>query len=417
MNKTIYSYLSRNKSKYIMTSALSRSFHGERTLGEGAYPGSGGNLNSVYAGDGQYDKQPGYDSGYPVGHFPAGRLPSGSEKQEFRISDSTAFNNLRGIAKTNFPFDPYPSQDHPNQHASALADNFQQTDISGVSSLLPGKYSYNNQQGSLGKQILQEFDAGTSTYNSLPWAETEYAVDNADTTRKLTSNNRQIGQNWQAQEGINPQSIAEQYKMAFASPAEQDVPLTPFHKTYPNFGVGKVDYGFQEPGADKASEEIIRAYHAVLPEGQLAGTKKELMPVFSGINQEAVEQRPILQSLGKAKNTLWLGGVTELPDELRVDPRTSLLSGSNIPTGVEQTAGELASALDTLGYYKGANGLGSGNPYGSPLPQTKVIAGGQAPQMSPSFYGYQSYTSDEPLVFSNDGGYAYTSNDSAIIDQ
>jgi hypothetical protein len=359
---------------------------------------------------------PGWDEGYMIGKYPAGRLPSGTEKQEFRISDSTAFNNLRGIAKTAFPFDPYPSQDSPNQRASALADNFQQTDISGVSSLLPGKYSYNNQQGSLGKQILEEFDAGTSTYNSLPWAESEYAVGNMDTTRKLTGHNRQIGQNWQSQEGINPQSIAEQYKMAFASPAQQDVPLSPWARTYPNFGVGKVDYGFSSPGSDKASEEIIRAYHAVLPEGQLAGTKKELMPVFSGINQEAVEQRPILQSLGKLKNTLWLGGVTELPDELRQDPRTSLLSGSNIPSGVEQTAGELASALDTLGFYKGANGLSTGDPYGAPLPPTRVIAGGQTPMMSPSFYGYDSYMSDEPLVFGS-SGYEYTSNDPNIINQ
>ena len=399
-----------------MTSALSRAFEGQRSAGESSYPGSGGNLNSVYAGDGQYDKLPGYDEGYPVGMFPAGRLPSGSEQQEFRISDSTAFNNLRGIAKTSFPFDPYVSQDHPNMRASSLADNFQATDISGVSSLLPGKYSYNNQQGSLGKEILQEFDAGTSTYNSLPWAETDYASTNDDTTRRLSSNNRNAGQNWQAQEGINPQSIAELYRQAFASPAEQEVPLTPFHKTYPNFGVGKVDYGFQMPGADKASEEIIRAYHAVLPEGQLAGTKKELMPVFSGINQEAVEQRPILQSLGKLKHTLWLGGVTELPDELRQDPRTGLLSGSNIPTGVVQTAGELASALDTLGFYRSANGLNSGDPYGAPLPPTRVIAGGTTPMMSPAFYAPDSVASDEPLTW-GDTSYSYTSNGAWYLTQ
>ena len=398
-----------------MTTTLSQAFHGQRMAGEGPVPGDGGNLQTVYEGWGEFEKMPGFDEGYQTGHFPAGRLPSGSEKQEFRISDSTAFNNLRGIAKTSFPFDPYPSQDHPNQRASALADNFQQTDMSGVSSLLPGKYSYNNQQGSLGKQILQEFDAGTSTYNSLPWAESEDAITNEDTTRKLTSANRTQGQNWQAQEGIMPQSIAQQFKQSFTSPEEQSVPLTPFHKTYPNFGDGKVDYGFQEPGADKASEEIIRAYHAVLPEGQLAGTKKELMPVFSGINQEAVEQRPILQSLGKIKNTLYLGGVTELPDELRIDPRQSLLSGSNIPTGVEQTAGELASALDTLGFYKGANGLNTGDPYGAPLQGSRTLSGG-APQMSPHFYGYDTYMSEEPLVFGS-SGYEYTSNEPAIMNQ
>lgn len=396
------------------TTALSQAFHGVGNDG-GPVPGDGGNLNTVYSGWGQFMNMPGYDEGYQVGHFPAGRLPNGSEKQEFRISDSTAFNNLRGIAKTSFPFDPYPSQDHPNMQASSLADNFQQTDISGVSSLLPGKYSYNNQQGSLGKQILQEFDAGTSTYNSLPWAESAHAITNQDTTRRLTNAAQSSGENWQAQEGIMPQSIAEQFKESFTSPAEQDLPLTPFHKTYPNFGTGTVDYGFQEPGADTASEEIIRAYHAVLPEGQLAGSKKELMPVFSGINQEAVEQRPILQSLGKIKNTLWLGGVTELPDELRIDPRTSLLSGSNIPTGVEQTAGELASALDTLGYYKGANGLTTGDPYGAPLPPTKTISG-TAPMVNPDFYERDTYMSDEPLVFGG-SGYAFTSNDPAIIDQ
>jgi hypothetical protein len=176
-----------------------------------------------------------------------------------------------------------------------------------------------------------------------------------------------------------------------------------------------VDYGFQEPGADKASEEIIRAYHAVLPEGQLAGTKKELMPVFSGVNQEAVEQRPILQSLGKDKNTLYLGGVVQLPDELKISPQQSLLSGSNVPTGVVQTAGELASALDTLGFYKGANGLNTGDPYGQPLGPTRTLSGG-APQMSPSFYGYDTYMSDEPLVFGSQG-YEWTSNDPAIMNQ
>jgi len=391
-----------------MTTALSQAFSGHTTPGEGPVPGDGGNLRSVYSGWGEFgDKLPGYDSGYETGRFPAGRLPSGSERQEFRISDSSAFNNLRGIAKTSFPFDPYPSQDHPNQQASALSDAFQQTDMSGVSSLLPGKYSYNNQQGSLGKQILMEFDAGTSTYNSLPWAESQWAVNNDDTTRKLTGSYRNEGQNGQTQEGINPQSVAEQYKDAFASPGEQDVPLTPFHKTYPNFGVGKVDYGFQEPGADKASEEIIRAYHAVLPEGQLAGTKKELMPVFSGINQEAVEQRPILQSLGKLKNTLWLGGVAELPDELKIDPRIGLLSGSNVPTSVVQTAGELASALDTLGFYQGANGMDPLAPYGAPLPPSRTLAGGNAPRPSSEFYGYQNYSSNEPLVFGSSDAYAY----------
>lgn len=394
-----------------MSTTLSRAFHGSVSGGEGEVPGSGGNLNTVYEGWGQFDQDPA-DEGYNTSMFPAGRLPVGTEKQEFRISDSTAFNNLRGIARTNFPFDPYPAQDHPNKQATALTDNFQQSDMSGVSSLLPGKYSYNNQQGSLSREILAEFDAGTSTYNSLPWAEQAYAVTGEDTLRRLNMGS-QAGYSLQWQEGINPQTLVDVHKEAFIGPQEQDVPLTPFHKTYPNFGVGKVDYGFQEPGADTASEEIIRAYHAVLPEGQLAGAKKELMPVFSGINQEAVEQRPILQSLAKTKKTLYLGGVTELPDELRIDPRQALLAGSNVPEDLVQSAGELASALDTLGYHQ-VNSLHTGNPYGTPLYHTKVLAGDRT-TMSPKFYEHITYASDEPLVFSAANGFEYTSNEPNIM--
>ena len=223
------------------------------------------------------------------------------------------------------------------------------------------------------------------------------------------------GVNMQQQQGINPLSISDQFREAFASPAQQDLPMTPFHKQYPNFGTGHVDYGFSEPGADKASEEIIRAYHAVLPEGQLAGTKKELMPVFSGINQEAVEQRPILQSLGKNRNTLYLGGVVELPDELRIDPRQALLSGSNIPTGIEQTAGELASALETLGMNHSADGIVTGNPYGATLPGTRTLAGAM-PKPGAGFYSHDNFRSEEPLVFGAHG-YEFTSSDPRITTQ
>mmetsp|Transcript_13284 Transcript_13284/g.37522 ORF Transcript_13284/g.37522 Transcript_13284/m.37522 type:complete len:405 (+) Transcript_13284:129-1343(+) len=401
------------------TTPLSQAFLGgaSQQQQEGPVPGTGGNLQTVYEGWGQFGQpMPGSDSGYKFGEFPAGRLPSGAERQEFRISDSTAFNNLRGIAKTSFPFAPYPAQDHPNQEATALTDNFQQSDVGGVSSLLPGKFSYNNTQGSLGKEILQEFEAGTSTYNSLPWAESGHAITNGDAVRmRGTAGDAFSGARWQNQEGINPQSIVDQFREAFVTPMAQDVPLTPFHKTYPNFGSGQVDYGFSDPGADKMSDEIIRAYHAVLPEGQLAGTKKELMPVFSGINQEALDPRPVMQSLGKMKNTLYLGGVTELPDELRIDPRQSLLSGSNIPTGVEQTAGELSSALDTLGFYRGANGLTTGNPYGLPLQPSRTLAG-TAPQINADFYAPATYMSEEPLVFGS-GGAITSSTESAIMGQ
>jgi hypothetical protein len=399
-----------------MTTRLSQSFHGDRASGEGAVPGSGGNLNSVYEGSGMIETEAS-DEGYGIGAMPVGQLSSGAEQNEFRISDSAAFNNLRGIAKTNYPFDPYPAQDHPNQQATSLVDNFEQSDVSGVSSLLPGKYSYNNQQGSLSNEILREFDAGSSTYNSLNTATTENALDNTDSAMRVASRQQaaQSGIGHQSQEGINPQSVSDQHKMAFSSASMQDVPLTPFHRTYPNFGQGHVDYGFQEPGADRMSDEIIRAYHAVLPQGQLAGAKKDLMPVFSGINQEAIEQRPILQSLGKLKNTLWLGGVTELPDQIRIDPRQALHSGSNVPADIVQSAGELASAFDSLKFYE-TDSLSTSNPYGAPLPNSTTLAGGSAGKMDPQFYSHLNYASDEPLTFAGQG-HEYTSTEGVITSQ
>lgn len=400
-----------------MTSTLSQQFNGGMTgtlpPGEGSIPGSGGNNNTLYGGWGDQEPEAS-DFGYAFGKFPAGEMPSGAEKQEFRISDSVAFNNLRGIAKTKYPFDPFPAQDHPNSKVTSLADNFAQTDVSGVSSLLPGKFSYNNMQGSLSKEILQEFDAGTSTYNSLPWAKTDHALDGADSSRGYVSRERAAGLDGQEGQGINPSSLTELHRMSFASPSEQDVPLTPFHKQYPNFGQGHVDYGFQEPGTDTMSEEIIRAYAAVLPEGQLAGAKKELMPVFSGVNQEAIEQRPILQSLGKIKNTLYLGGVTELPDELRISPHHALLSGSNVPADLVQTAGELASALDSLGH-SSPDGMSSISPYGPPMQSSDTLAGGPMP-MDPAFYSHMNYMSGEPVTFGGNG-YEYTSDDRAIRNQ
>ena len=395
------------------TTTLSRVFHGQDVQGENSYPGSGGNLNSVYAGDGYQHEQP-EDEGYKVGRFPAGGVPSGAETQEFRITDSNAFNNLRGIARTTYPFDPYPANDHANKTATALRDNFEQSDMAGVSSLLPGKYSYNNAPGTLSKQILEEFNAGTSTFNSLPWGESVWGIENSDQNRHINGG-ISAEFNGQVQEGIQSSNIVQQYKDAFSEPAAGDVPLTPFHKTYPNFGDGHVDYGFSDPGADKASADIIRAFHAVLPEGQLAGMKKELQPVFSGVNQEAVEQRPILQSLAKQKNTLYLGGLTELPDDLKISPQEALKSGSNIPANLVQTAGELAAALDTLGYHADDSGLTTGNPYGPRLGESKLLA--QTNTKMPShFYNYLRSDAQEPLLFDRNI-YEYTSNENDIIDQ
>lgn len=377
------------------SSALVDSFHGQ----EGAYergtpPGSGGNMNSVYSGYAQeMEGMPGYDTGYTVGAFPAGRIPTGTEAQEFRISDSKAFNSLRGIAKTSFPYDPNPAQDHPNQSMTSLADKFQVSDLGGISSLMPGKYSYNNKQGSLSKHILDEHNAGVSTYNSLPNAASAHGSENFDEFDRF-------GTGVQDTEVTN--SIEEQFRLASIDGPRSDLPMTPFHKTYPNFGNGKVDYGFSEPGADKMSEDIVRAYAAVLPEGELAGAKQDLMPVFSGINHAAVEQRPILQSLGKNKNTLYLGGVVELPDELRIDPRQSLMAGSYIPTGVEQTSGELASALEVLGYFPGQSGFSSTSDYGQ-MPRNTRVLSGTSPAVDPRLYQTTDYADCDPYVFAGEG--------------
>ena len=393
------------------TTTLSKVFHGEATDSE-FFPGSQ-SYDAVYGGASTVN-QAQMDEGYMVGRFPAGAIPSGAEKQEFRISDSNAFNNLRGIARTAFPFDPYPSQDHAYKTATKLKDQFEQSDMAGVSSLLPGKSSYNNAGGTLSREILEEFNAGSSTFNSLPWGESSYGITNFDGARPKMANQTTAGYEGQIQEGIQSSNIIEQFREAFTEPAAQDVPLTPFHKQYPNFGTGRVNYGFQEPGMDQASADIIRAYHAVLPEGQLAGTKKELMPVFSGVNQEAVDQRPILQSLAKQKNTLYLGGLTELPDDLKISPIEALKSGSNIPADIVQTAGELASALDSLGYSP-VNTLSNGNPYGPKLGQSKLLEG-SSPQMPKQFYDYIRTDAEEPLLFDNNI-YQYTSNEADILDQ
>lgn len=220
--------------------------------------------------------------------------------------------------------------------------------------------------------------------------------------------------NGQIQQGISSANLVDQFRAAFSEPAVEDVPLTPFSKTYYNFGDGQVDYGFNEPGSDQANDDIIRAFRAVLPEGQLAGTKKELMPIFSGINQEAVEQRPILQSLGKQKNTLYLGGLTELPDELRISPSDALMSGSNIPAAIVQTAGELSSALQMLGWQ--GSDIHSGNPYGARLKNSKMLANASTEAMPASFYNYINSDAREPLLFS-DSIYQYSSGESGIISQ
>ena len=379
------------------------------SYGEDEFPGSGGNLNTIYSGAGSLEKGNPANVGYSWGYFPAGALSSGAENQEFRISDSNAFNNLRGIAKTSFPFEPYPTSDG---NVSSLADNFEQNDMAGLSSLLPGKYTYDSSLGTLSQNILDEFNAGTSTFNSLPSAATAYGVENEDERRRGMS--RMYSD--QIQHGISTSNIADQFRASFTEAIPEDVPLTPFSKTYLNFAEsgGKVDYGFSEPGADAASEDIIRAFHAVLPEGQLAGTKKELMPVFSGIAQEAVEQRPMLQSLGKLKNTLYLGGLTELPDDLRISPEEALLAQSNIPGDLVQTGGELARALELLGENR-ENKLHTGNPYGRANRYSKMVGQNELPVIPDNFYDYLNTNAREPVVFAGNSPFPLDEIDDGML--
>jgi hypothetical protein len=280
---------------------------------------------------------------------------------------------------------------------TSLVDKFQPTDVAGVSSLMPGKYNYNNMQGVLGREILDEFDAGTSTYNSLPTGASAYNNDlygsgNFDTVNKRT----------EAFTGINSSNLIDQYRAAYASTQVNDVPLTPFHYQYPNFGNGQVDYGFQEPGAESMDSAIVKGFNAVLP-SDLAGTKTELMPVFSSVNQLALEQRPLLQSLGYQKNTLWLGGSTTLPDSLTVSPLMALQAGSNIPVNLTQSAGELASALTYLSYTN-ADGLSTGNPYGQHVPNNRMLDGTTTQPMNPQMYSWLTTESNEPFTFANAEG-------------
>lgn len=292
--------------------------------------------------------------GYDVGHFPSGAIPVGQQPQAFAISDSSAFNGLRGIAKMSYPFDPNPMTDTPND-ATTLADKFNNSDLSDMSSLANGTTSIKS-TASLAPKIVSEITS--KSFDSFDWSLDPYNDGKDQVPSDVPM--------------VQVKSITDAFMKANSRQGVDDVPLTPFHKTYPNFGNGHVDYGFSEPGDEANSQDIIKAYHAILPQGQLAGTKSELMPVFSGINQAAVEQRPILQSLGKQKNTLYLGGFSELPDDLTIDPREALAAGQNAPADLVQTGGELVSALNILGY-SGADGLHTGNPYGKHLANSKTL--------------------------------------------
>lgn len=325
--------------------------------------------------------------GYDFNNFPVGKLPSGGPGDAFQMMDNHAFYEagLRGIQHIQFPFAPRIEQNNVEnadvqENANRQGDkNMLQSQFDDYSQLkfpdVPavGQYLKDNQMSS---SILDEFSAGNSTLNSLPTAAT------------FSNGKNDVGFE-------SYRSLDDQYRSAAGfGKQKNDIPFAPFAFTYPNFGTadGEPDYGFQEPGASDISEAILAQYSSMLPAARdNAGMVKDLQPIFSGTNVLALEQRPIVQSKGLLKGARWRTGQVELPDDLRIDPRSALLAGSNIPTHMVETYGQLASALDSMGFRGEPNYMDSTTGFGGVLPPSKIVGGNPA-QMDPSWYTYDPST-------------------------
>jgi hypothetical protein len=145
----------------------------------------------------------------------------------------------------------------------------------------------------------------------------------------------------------------------------------PFSYTLPNFGNGEVEFGFADPGAADNSAIIKQFQQAVLPEGKLAGMKKDLMPIFSNIAQNVFEQPMLFQTRGKMKNTRWgLDGASHLPDDLRIDPKAAYNAFENVPTDIPETNAELMLAFESMGYNPNST---SGSLYAPTLPRNTMV--------------------------------------------
>ena len=347
--------------------------------------------------------------GYDFNHFPVGKLPSGGPGDAFQMMDNKAFYEagLRGIQHVQFPFAPRVEQLNPggaperaegqlmnNENANSMGDkNMLQSQFDDYSQLkfpdVPaiGQYLKDN---TLSSTILDEFSAGTSTLNSLPTAATF-------TGKGPHAANDVVWDTYK--------SLDDQYRSAAGfGKQKNDIPFAPFAYTYPNFGTsdGEPDYGFQEPGVTDLNQSILDQYSSMLPTARdNAGLVKDLQPIFSGTNVLALEQRPIVQYKGLLHNTLWRDGQTELPDDLRIDPKSALLAGSNIPTNMIETYGQLAAALDTIGYRGEPNYMDSTTGYGGVLPPSKIV-GGNPPPMDPSWYS--AYDPYDPSSWRGVGG-------------
>lgn len=328
--------------------------------------------------------------GYEMSKFPVGRLPRGENNQA--LADSGAFttgqnasNPMRGV--------------FTDQVATpSMVDTFANNDLVVQSTMLKQAKNNASENALLGKQILDEFRAGTSTLNSLQNAAGPYSNDAYmfDTPK---------GGDYA---GVQYGSIVDQYVAAGSKKDIDDLPIMPFMRTYPNFGNAQGVPDTRVDVNELASKEaqMLAALHKSVPVDDFSGIKKDLMPIFSTENLVALENRPLLQSMGKRKGTRYLGGVAELPDDVAIDPRYALLAESNIPSNIPQTAGELNAALQIIGYR--GNDSFSRNPFGEKLKSVKTL-GGSAPYMNPDLYMPITSDSREPLSFSDNDvmGYIY----------
>ena len=328
--------------------------------------------------------------GYAFGQFPAGRLPAGGVQGGHELlMDSDAFTGMRGVQRERYPLGSHPASDDPDR-TSRLADSF---DTASMASLTPGAWGVNRGVPALGPDILRAFDVGGNTLLSLPGAAGPYADE-------VWGNAQQGG--WRDTPytgGHEPANLVDLHRSAYSRPGlGDDVPALPFQRSYVNFGNGEVDYGASSDASTLDGAALARM-HRLLPRGELAGMKTDLMPVFSSIPQTALEQRPLFQSLGKQRGQRFLGGTSVLPDELTIDPREAILAGSAIPANMPQTAGELASYLGILGA-RAADGLATSSPFGAPVGTVKMVSGESAP-MSADFYCNDGVGSMDPASFSD----------------
>lgn len=266
----------------------------------------------------------GYDTNRP---FP-GMLKTGDASGRAYGTTGLGYNGLDSLMEP------------VKEEAVSLMDNFNQ-------GYVPSRYPEG--RTTLSQGIINEHEAGRSTLNSLPTSESVLGSD---------MNFEEVYQAGGAQ------SLSELFPSSGSQRTQ--LPLAPFQAQYPNFGEGLDTFmGGAVPQSLQA--DIFRVHEANAGAGQLSGFKSDLMPVFSGINEEALEPRPFLQSLGYQRKNLYLGGMTELPDTLKISPLDAILSGSNIPTDIVQTPGELAAALELMGKSDGRAA------YGQPLPMSKLI--------------------------------------------